>query len=781
MEINKRKNESLINFKINRRAATEIFLVLGSFAAARALIFDAAAPFALAYIAPFLFRTNKFYAAAFLAAAGVFSAFRQEFSMKYLLALVILTAANLLVSLRPKTGREAASFVQAAAVGGAAVLAGFVLIFVRGQGIFEVLLNILEGGLIFALAIVLAKGMACITPAAKRGALGNEELMAVLVLASVLTIGISDIHIWLFSLRHVAAVLIVLLAAQSGGAAIGAVCGMMLGLLLNITGFEYIFFAVLLGIAGFAAGAARPAGRALSLAAFALAALFAALYFDLGLISWPAALSLALAGAIFLLLPKSFLLNIHINVNPALDSQEEYLEKVREQVLKRIYDIAGGYGKLAKTFEARIAAKSPTETCAEGLAKSVQEGLCRHCHKFTTCWDERAEDTRGFVAEIAAKGEKRGKLYMEDSPLGFSAMCMQVPEFMGYLGAELEFARMAKEWQQKVVETKSTIHQQFAGLSNVMYEFAVEISAILNFQKELEDRILREFAKEKVEVENLIVIENTLGKYEINLARRGRRGETKFAKHIGEVISRAVGRQMELLEERFAGRVVRLSYHEKQKFYIHSGIAKVNKELASESGDSFSLIQLRDGRCVAALSDGMGSGAKAREGSEAAIELLEELMEKGFKKDIAIKLINSALLLKSHDEFFSTLDICLIDLNSGLAEFIKIGASASYLLRHGEVEALGSWTLPVGILESVEIDTCERQLSHGDIIVMTTDGVADSVKDGEDDWLRELLARMNLRNPQDIADHILEEGKRNYGRHIGDDMTVLVLRILDRK
>jgi len=160
---------------------------------------------------------------------------------------------------------------------------------------------------------------------------------------------------------------------------------------------------------------------------------------------------------------------------------------------------------------------------------------------------------------------------------------------------------------------------------------------------------------------------------------------------------------------------------------------------------------------------------------------LEELMEKGFKKDIAIRLINSALLLKSSEEFFSTLDICMVDLNTGLAEFMKIGASASYLLRDGKVEQIGSWTLPVGILESIEIDTCERYLSHGDIVVMVTDGVADSVKEDEYDWLQELLEEMTMRNPQDMADHILEQGKRNYRHHIADDMTVLVLRILDRK
>jgi stage II sporulation protein E len=99
---------------------------------------------------------------------------------------------------------------------------------------------------------------------------------------------------------------------------------------------------------------------------------------------------------------------------------------------------------------------------------------------------------------------------------------------------------------------------------------------------------------------------------------------------------------------------------------------------------------------------------------------------------------------------------------------------------------IGSWTLPVGILDSVEVDVCERYLAHGDVVVMMTDGVADSGSAGlggssGDGWVQKLLSEITLRNPQDIADYILHEAKRNYGRHIGDDMTVLVLRILDRK
>ncbi|MCL2752529.1 MAG: hypothetical protein FWE44_00085, partial [Defluviitaleaceae bacterium] len=637
MEANKRRTGIGFKFNINRRLATEIFLVMGSFAAARALVFDAASPFALSYIAVFLFRGTKFYFAALFAALGIFTAFRTDFSVKYLLAIVILCAVNLLLSISPKMTQKMAAFSQALAAAVATVIAGFVIILLRGEGIFTMLINVLEGGLIFSLAFVLSKGMECLMPSKKRGILNNEEILSLLVVAGILMVGVSDVHIWLISLRHFAVALIVLLAAQSGGATVAAACGMLLGFLLNITGFEFIFFAVLLGVAGFAAGIVRKMGRGWQLAAFALAAFFAALYFDLELISWSSALSVTLSGAIFLILPKSFLSNIHVAVNPALNPSGEYLEKVREQVLNRIYDIAGGYRKLSKTFEERIAQKTPPAINEDKMVASAQKNVCANCHKFEACWVANSEQTWGFLNEIIAKGDKRGKLYMEDAPAPFMSTCLRPVDFMGNLGAALEIERVSREWQQKVVEAKGTIHQQFSGLSSVMYEFAIELDSILNFQKDAEDRILREFAKQNVEVDNLIVIENTLGKYEISLTRKGGRGQTKYAKHIGEVMSHALGRQMQLTEEKFLGRTVHLSYFEKQKFYIHSGVAKVNKELNSESGDSFSLIQLRDGRLIAALSDGMGSGSRAKDGSEATIELLEELMEKGFKKEIAIK------------------------------------------------------------------------------------------------------------------------------------------------
>ena len=53
MQINKSKNESMVKFNISRRVLAEGLLLAGSFAAARAVVFGGAAPFALVYISAF--------------------------------------------------------------------------------------------------------------------------------------------------------------------------------------------------------------------------------------------------------------------------------------------------------------------------------------------------------------------------------------------------------------------------------------------------------------------------------------------------------------------------------------------------------------------------------------------------------------------------------------------------------------------------------------------------------------------------------------------------------
>jgi stage II sporulation protein E len=254
------------------------------------------------------------------------------------------------------------------------------------------------------------------------------------------------------------------------------------------------------------------------------------------------------------------------------------------------------------------------------------------------------------------------------------------------------------------------------------------------------------------------------------------------------VISKTLGRRMKkdekncLVTKESGKTVCKLGLVEEQQFCLTSAVARAAKDGGKECGDSYSFMELKNGQCILALSDGMGSGRKAMEESAAAIDLLEEFVETGFDKDTAVKMINSVLLLKFNDESFSTLDICSVDLYSGEAEFMKIGASSTFLVRNGEVSVIRSWSLPVGILNNVDLDITKKQLKDGDMLVMVTDGVLDAAGDDEDkdDWVADALRNMTAKNPQDVADLLISAAKAKSGGAANDDMTVLASRFWEK-
>ena len=90
----------------------------------------------------------------------------------------------------------------------------------------------------------------------------------------------------------------------------------------------------------------------------------------------------------------------------------------------------------------------------------------------------------------------------------------------------------------------------------------------------------------------------------------------------------------------------------------------------------------------------MGSGRLANEDSEKVIELTEQLLETGFSARAALKLVNTVLLLTGGNERPATLDLGLVDLYAGVLEAMKLGAAATFVISHDEVEMLESEHVP---------------------------------------------------------------------------------------
>ena len=207
---------------------------------------------------------------------------------------------------------------------------------------------------------------------------------------------------------------------------------------------------------------------------------------------------------------------------------------------------------------------------------------------------------------------------------------------------------------------------------------------------------------------------------------------------------------------------------------LEIGAAARSRSGEEVAGDSYLSRALAAGRHVLALSDGMGSGSSARQESHAALSLLAESLRAGYTRAQALDVINGLMLMCTGREVYATMDLCVCDLHTGETAFEKLGACASYVVRGGEVRAIGADTLPVGVLPDVESHSLRMTLQPGDVVVMLTDGVTDAFPGGEE-ALRTAIAKLCWLHPQAVGERLIAqtvgEGQAK------DDMTVLCARV----
>lgn len=191
------------------------------------------------------------------------------------------------------------------------------------------------------------------------------------------------------------------------------------------------------------------------------------------------------------------------------------------------------------------------------------------------------------------------------------------------------------------------------------------------------------------------------------------------------------------------------------------------------SGDAHLLRRLPDGRTLALVCDGMGSGEAARAESERAARLLWKFLSARVEPEAALSATNALMVARGAGDMFATVDLCLIDSRAGKAQFWKLAASRSLIAREGEVLVIEGGRLPLGVLEGVSPMVKEVELRPGDVIVMGSDGAMEA----GDGAMEEALAEKRTLAPDRLSEELLRTAEflAQDGRR--DDMTVVCIGV----
>lgn len=324
---------------------------------------------------------------------------------------------------------------------------------------------------------------------------------------------------------------------------------------------------------------------------------------------------------------------------------------------------------------------------------------------------------------------------------------------------------------EKTNEIRMVASDQFFSIADMLSDLAKEFDEAEQFDNISAGKIRRLLGEYEIYPKNISAVIDKYGRMKIEILTREREVALSNPK-LHHEISKACNRYFE------KGRITHfkddsmISFTEKPNFSFEIGFAQHSAE-GQLCGDTIKTIHDGRGHSILIISDGMGKGGRAALDGAMGAGLLSKLLSAGFGFDSSLKVVNSALLVKSNEESLATLDCACVDLFTGRVDFYKAGAPASYIVKNGNVSKCELTSMPAGILRGIEFAKRTAVLSENDLIVLTSDGIAEN----ETNWLSAVLTGLYDSPVQEIADTIMAEAGKLCEKGKEDDMSVIVARL----
>ena len=653
---------------------------------------------------------------------------------------------------------------------------------------YSMMMLTLDAVLSFVLTLVFIQAIPVFTFRKKNYALKNEEILCLIILLASVMTGAVGWTVQSLSVEHVLSRYLILLFAFVGGAPLGASVGVVTGLILSLADISAFAQMSLLAFSGMLAGMLREGKKAGVSLGMLLGATILSVYFnrpnEVIVSTWETCVAIGL----FLITPKGVMQMIGKYVPGTQDhakSQHEYAKRVRDLTADRVTQFSRVFRQLSQSFGQATGTMQPPGKQAEEMnhfMDAVAEGTCAACFKRNHCWDAKFYQTYKYMTDMMTSIEANPEMEVKDLPPEWDKICAKKGEVLEVLKQQYHLYQHDMQWKRQIFDSRHLVAEQLSGVSQVMEDLAREIKRESQTMHIQEEQIREALQQLGLSVQGIDIISLDSGHVEIEIIHAYTRGYDECRKIIAPMLSDIIGEHIAVVEETMThprDGLATVRFGSAKTFEITTGVAAAAKGGDLLSGDSFSTVELGNGTFAVALSDGMGNGERARLESSSALSILEQLLQSGMDERLAIKSVNSILMLRSPDEVYATVDMALIDQYTAQTTFMKIGSTPSFIKRGNEVIPVTASNLPIGIIQDIEVDFVSLQLQAGDVLIMMTDGIYDApgYAVNKELWMKRIIQEVDSTDPQEIADCLLEKVIRYQQNQIHDDMTVVVGRV----
>lgn len=662
----------------------------------------------------------------------------------------------------------------------------------QGFLMYDVMKSFINGFIIFALVFVFKNVLEVLGNPARKYSLTNEEILSIAIACALAVGGLGTWNILGVSFKNILCIIIILIFSFKTGAGNGAAIGVIVGTVISISSGSSAIVIASYAFCGLLSGILRNMGKIGSCMGVLMGNALLTFYTNGSTEVLIYLYEIIASIVVFMLIPEKIMDAVvrHFDTGLAARGDKKgYSARIKDMTVDKLNKFSKAFGEMAKTFDEISETKTITEKHdITAIFDRVAEKVCKDCSLCTHCWQQNFCNTYQIMFKIVEKLDSKGWIEQEDIPGYFMERCERIDEFVQAVNNVFELFKVDMVWRSKIGESRGLVSQQLKSMSTVIANLANELNTDICFKEDMEKQIVIELTKEGIRNSEAIVYENKFGKYEMTLTYKGCGGKRSCIGSVEKIISEIVGKKM-VKDGTECGlnsktNICTIKLVEEETYKVITGVARIPMNEKYVSGDNYTFINTGDGQYISALSDGMGTGHKACMQSKATVNLIEQFMESGFDKDTTVKLINSILILRATDDSFATIDISVVDLYEGEVEFVKVGAVPTFIKKNEFVEIVKTASLPAGILSDMEVELIHKKVGNGDFIIMVSDGIIDSFKDSQDGVkaVQGILQEMDSKNPQKIADDLLDEALRHCRNNTPvDDMMVMVSKIWKSK
>ena len=485
-------------------------------------------------------------------------------------------------------------------------------------------------------------------------------------------------------------------------------------------------------------------------------------------------LPVVFAGLVFICTPNKLLQNLSnlVYVKKSELTSRNVINTTRKNLRKRMSELSNVFLDMKQIHLNMVKKNLTKEDLISMLNREVMNVCCKDCLDKNRCNRSLGTDNKSDILTLLEIAITKGKVTLLDIPSSMSNRCAKVNQLITLINRLCSEFKQYNNIMADVNNVKILLADQMGAVSSLLLDIGNEIDTNVKFDVANENKIISKLLSNNIQCREVLIYNEKNSNTTVELVVKNKNANNvTIEKVVSETLKTAmqINKVMPLEESDYNS----VTLTKKSRYDCVFGLSSCCKSGEIECGDCHSIIRLNQNKFLLTLCDGMGSGKKAHQMSAVTLGLIENFYKVGFNNEIIIESVNK-LLAVNNQENYSTLDICVLDLDRCVADFIKVGAPFGLIKRESNIEKIEGGALPIGALDTIAPVVSKTVISVKDIIILATDGITDAFETEE--HLIEYISKLATNNPQTIADAILGEALQLNKMSAKDDMTVLVAR-----